>query len=200
MQATPSARLLGATLVETMLAAVICGAMLATLVFGAVSLQRTLSRTSDGFRATADQMLVADYLASDLRAALGTTVSGTGNNQTLTLTMPDYLNPANRTPRTPTIAPGVPKLGKVAGTVNYGNPSSPITITYRVTNGRLVRTVGGTASILSQTLESFQLSVTDRNVAADFAVQFTSKFARQTSSQPLVTVRDSISFRNPQRN
>lgn len=200
MRSTRSARRLGATLVETMIAAVICGALLATVVFGAVSLQRAFSRTSDGFRASADQMLVADYLASDLRAAIGATVSGTGSNQTLTLTMPNYLDPASRTPRTPTVVAGVTKFGKVTGSVDYGDPLSPTTVAYNVSNGRLVRTVGNTASILSKTLENFQLSVTDRAVAADFAIQFTSKFARQTSTQPMVTVSDSIYFRNKQRN
>jgi hypothetical protein len=179
---------------------VICGAVLTTVVFGAVSLQRTFSRTSDGFRASADQMLVADYLSSDLRAAIGATVNGTGSNQTLAVTMPDYLDSTTRTPRTPTIAAGAPAFGRVTGTVDYGNPAAPVKITYSVSNGRLVRTEGNTASVLSKTLESFQLSVTDRAVAADFAVRFTSKFARQATNQPIVTVSDSVYFRNKQRN
>ena len=195
-------RIRGLTLVETLIAGVINGIILAAIVFGAASLQRTFTRAGDGFRASADEMLLADYLASDLRAALGATVTTSGSNQKVTLTLPDYLNTDTRTPRTPIVTPGVPAFGKASGTVNYGNAAAPLTVTYRVSSGRLVRTAGTTTSIISKTSENFQLNVTDRDVAADFSIRFTSRFARQNSkaNEFLVTVNDSIYFRNKQRN
>ena len=192
----------GFTLVETLIAAVVGSVMLAAIVFGAVSLQRTFTRTGEAFRATADEMLLSDYLASDLRAALSVNVTANGNNQTLALTLPDYLDPATRTPRLPTLKSSVPRFGMPAGTATYGSTAAPIAVTYSVSNGRLVRTVANTSSVLSKSLENFEFSATDRDVAVDVAVRFNSKFARQSTgaNPPAVAVSESIYFRNEPRN
>jgi hypothetical protein len=44
-----------------------------------ISLQRTFTRAGEGFRATADEMLVADYIASDLRCRGGQHHAGGDN-------------------------------------------------------------------------------------------------------------------------
>ena len=191
----------GATLVETVIAAAITGGILGALVTGGISLQRTYTMASEYFRGTADQMLVSDYMASDLRCATGVSVAQSGSNQTLTVILPDYLDPATGRPRTPVVDATTPTFGKVNGTVDYGSAASPLSVTYSVSGQRLVRQAAGGSAILSNSLQSFQLSGVDQGTYADLGVTFSPRFSRRSSGTPATstTVRSVIYMRNPQR-
>src|SRR6266478_5627550 len=103
------------TLVEMMISASVGSLILGALILTATSFQNVFNATDDYYLATSDQMRVLDYISLDMRRAVSGSVSNTA--QTLTLTLPDYidysLNPP--TPRTATIA-----LAGTVGTVTYG--------------------------------------------------------------------------------
>ncbi|MEA3212578.1 MAG: hypothetical protein QOE70_5635 [Chthoniobacter sp.] len=195
----------GSTLLETMIAASIAGAILGAIVLGGFSLQRTYLVANDYFRASADEMLVSDSMARDLRSALGVTVSTPDPQvplvQTLTLTVPDYIDPSTGNPRTPTLNPGTPKYGSAVGKVDYGSVASPLTVTYSVSGQRLIRQSGNTQSVLSSSVQNFQLTGVDQGTSAEMGVTFASKFARQKNvdTRTGTTVRSTLSMRNPQR-
>jgi len=191
----------GVSLVETLVAATVAGLILGTIVTGGVTLQRTLVLANDYFRATSDEMLLADLIAADLRAAIGVSVTTGASGDVLTLTMPDYIDPATNKPRTPALTTTAPSFGSVGGKVDYVDPTTCPTVTYSVSAGKLMRTTATHAAVVSNALSNFQLSCASQPTFADVSVTFSTKFARgnTTGATPSTTVRNIVYMRNSQR-
>ncbi|MEA3213663.1 MAG: hypothetical protein QOE70_6720 [Chthoniobacter sp.] len=201
MQTTQKIALRGVTLVETMVASCIAGVVLAAIAVGGVSLQRTFMLANNYFQGTSDEMLVADYLGRDLRAALTVAVTQSDSGPVLTLTLPSYIDQATKKPRKPTLTTHAPAFGKVAGHVDYGDPKTPVTVIYKTSGQQLVRQVGQSVAIISTSLQDFQLTLADLGSAADVGVRFTSKFARRqlADTSAATSIRSTVYLRNQRR-
>ncbi len=184
-----------------MVAATVAGVILSAIVMGGVTLQRTILLANDYFRATSDEMLAADWMSADLRAAIGVSVNTGASGQTLTLTMPSYLDPATGLPRLPAVTSSAPTFGTVSGTVDYGDPAAFPTVTYSVSAGKLLRTAGAHSAVISSSLQNFQFNCTDQGSWADVSISFNSKFTRQSNANTAAatTVRTIVYMRNTQR-
>jgi Tfp pilus assembly protein PilW len=115
----------GHTLVEVMVSVGVGALILAAVVSAVVALQTLFVATDQYYMATSDQTRVLDFIAMDLRSALSGTVSNEA--QTLTLTLPGYINstPNPPVPYTPTIS--------ATGTVVYQTGAIQPTVSYTVT-------------------------------------------------------------------
>src|SRR3954464_10329889 len=103
------------TLVEMVVSASIGSIIMGALILAASSFQNVFNATDDYYKATSDQMRVLDYVALDMRRAVSGSVSN--DTQTLTLTLPDYIDYSQNppTPRTANV-----KISSTVGTVTYG--------------------------------------------------------------------------------
>jgi len=115
----------GLTLVETMIAAAVGSAITGAMVLGSMSFQTLSNGANEYYRATSDQMRVLDSIAQDTRRATSGSVSNGG--QTLTLSLPDYIDYSQTppTPRSPSISS--------TGAITYGSAGNQPTVTYSVT-------------------------------------------------------------------
>jgi len=114
----------GFTLAETAVASAVVAIIMISVVMGSSILQRTFSGSDGSLKAGADQSRALDYIARDVHQAL--TASVTNSGETLTLTIPAYLDPNTGLPVIPTIT---------NSQVNYGSAASPVTVTYFPSNG-----------------------------------------------------------------
>ena len=169
------------TLVEMMISASVGVLIMGAIILTTISFQNVSNATDDYYKATSDQVRVLDYIALDMRRAINGSVSNT--TQTLTLTLPDYIDYSQNppTPRTPTIA-----LSGTVGTVTYG--TTPPTVVYAVTgsspNQVITRTytssVGAvTTTTLTATAADYQFSCFDPNNAGS-----TTNFSFGAAGQP----------------
>lgn len=149
MKLTRSSSSSAFTLVETMLSLTVGGFLLAGMIMGFATFQQVFAGVDDYYRATSDQMRVLDFIGQDMRWAISGTVSydPITLTPTLTLTLPDYLDPTTNppVPRTATIsAKGAVTYGtaqpkaeyKISGT----SPNQTITRTYTPTTGSATTT------------------------------------------------------------
>lgn len=161
------------TLVEMMVSASIGSIIMGALILAATSFQNVFNATDDYYKATSDQMRVLDYIALDMRRAVSGSVSNT--TQTLTLTLPDYIDYSQNppTPRTATV-----KVSGSVATVTYGTSLTPPTVVYTVTgsspNQVITRSytdssVAVTATTLTAAAADFQFSCFDPNNAGSTA-------------------------------
>lgn len=116
----------GFTLAETAVASAVVAIIMISVVMGSNILQRTFAGSDGSLKAGADQSRALDYIARDVHQAL--TASVTNSGETLTVTIPAYLDPNTGLPVIPTIASG-------SGQVNYGSSAAPVTVTYFPSNG-----------------------------------------------------------------
>lgn len=114
----------GFTLAETAVASAVVAIIMISVVMGSNILQRTFAGSDGSLKAGADQSRALDYIARDVHQAL--TASVTNSGETLTLTIPAYLDPNTGLPVIPTIT---------SGQVNYGSAAAPVTVTYFPSNG-----------------------------------------------------------------
>src|SRR6476659_9476086 len=121
------------TLVEMLVAAAIASMALLALVTGSIACQKVFSATDYALKSSVDQLRILDYIERDARQAL--TVNVTNSGQTLTLTVPNYIDSSTGQPRLPTIKPGKKSNGMPNGTVDYGDPAAPVTVSYFLANG-----------------------------------------------------------------
>ena len=202
----------GYTLVETMVASAVVGIILVSIVIGGVSLQRTFAGSDGALKATADQSRILDYIARDLRQALTVIVSNSG--QTLTLTMPAYLDQNTGNPVIPTVSAGA---SSSSGVVDYGDPASPLTVTYfpanpltspattytYQSNGQyLIRQVGATQTVISLDCPSLQINVADNTTSVSTSISFAPRFnfSNQANARAGSLVYGTTTFRNTRRN
>jgi prepilin-type N-terminal cleavage/methylation domain-containing protein len=202
----------GFTLVETMVAAAVVAIILVSIITGGVSLQKIFAGSDASMKANADQTRILDYIARDLRQALTVAVSNGG--QTLTLTVPPYLDPNTDVPVIPSVKPGG---GSGNGTVDYGDSSSPTTVTYFPANAPtppsttytyhangeyLIRQVGAKQTVISLDCKSLQINFTDNTTSVGTWVSFAPRFnfSNQTSARDGTKVYAITTLRNTRRN
>lgn len=167
LQAAPFKKCTGFTLVEMMVSVSIGGLILAAMVLGAAAFQNVFFAADDYYQSTADQMRVMDYISRDIRCAISGSTANSG--QTLTVNLPDYIDPATNQPRTPTVKTGtaVSFYQTGSGIVSYfGSTSDSVAITYTGSGNIITRSQtvirGGTTSVTSAVIanntDSLQLS------------------------------------------
>jgi len=149
----------GMTLVEMMLSLVVGGFLLGGMILAFSTFQQVFAGVDDYYRATSDEMRVLDFIGLDMRRAISGNV--TNNSNTLTLTLPDYIDDSQNPPM-----PRTATLG-ASGTVTYGtsglqptavytiagtSPNQLITRTYTPTTG------SSTSTTLTAGAASYQFS------------------------------------------
>jgi Tfp pilus assembly protein PilW len=185
------------TVAELMIGAAVTCVMFTAMLAGMVALQRSYSASSYYAEAVNDQVRALDYIVRDTRGALTSAISVDQN--TLTLTLPDYYssydaqgNP-NGPPRGPTISP-------TSSNVVYGDPTKPITVTYSVTNGALIRQVKiGATNVTAQAViatgidnPDFSFSAVDSTLTA--SITFSPRFRGISSSTSIPTTRSATIY------
>jgi hypothetical protein len=134
----------GFTLAETAVASAVVAIIMISVVMGSNILQRTFAGSDGSLKAGADQSRALDYVARDVHQALTASVTNcvsgncvTNGGETLTLTIPAYLDPNTGLPVIPTVT---------SSQVNYGSAASPVTVTYFPANASTPYTyqTGGT--------------------------------------------------------
>lgn len=180
LTALTAARTQAFTLIEMMVSAVIGGVILGSLVLGTAAFQKVFAATDEYYKAISDQMRVLDFIALDTRRAASGSVSNT--TQTLTLTLPDYIDYSQNppTPRAATIS--------ASGTVTYGTNSTQPTVVYTVAgsspNQSITRTYtatsgSATTTTLTAASANYQFSCFDPGNAGS-----TANFSFGGSGQP----------------
>lgn len=111
----------GFTLAETAVASAVVAIIMISVVMGGNILQRTFAGSDGSLKAGADQSRGLDYIARDVHQAL--TASVTNSGETLTVTIPAYLDPITGLPVIPTITSS-------SSQVDYGSAASPVAVTY----------------------------------------------------------------------
>ena len=150
------------SLVELMISLAVGSLILAAVVSSTIAMQKLFAATDQYYMATSDQMRVLDFIALDMRRAVTGNVSNSA--QTLTLTLPDYVDYTQSppAPRTPTVS--------VMGKVIYGASASQPTVSYSISgtapNQVIQRTyTGSNGSVVTTTLTSaaanYQISFFD---------------------------------------
>ena len=156
-----------------MVALSMAGVFLGALVYVTTAFHGLFFAGDDYYQSTADQMRVLDYIARDVRNASSGTVSN--NGQTLTVSLPDYINPTGNVPRTPTVTPGAVKS---ASNVSYfANSGDSLTATYTVSGNTITRTQTAvrsgvtttTATILANNVDSLQLTDASTSGSTNFS-------------------------------
>lgn len=192
------------TLPEVLIASSVSAFMFAATLAVVVALQRSYSGAIDYSRGTTDQQRVLDYISRDLRRALTVTVSG--SNQTLTVTVPDtyasYDSQGN--PSGSLVSPTI-----TSGKVYYGDPTKPVTICYFLSGNQLMRqqTIGATGGVstlvISDSVELLQSSFQDLTSVVEYSVTFAPKMTLAdvgSSTARLSTILTGrTSVRNPRR-
>lgn len=112
-------------MVEMMISLGVASFVFLGVILATVSLQTIFVATDEAYKAMNEQSRVLDYIAQDMRQASGGAVSNSG--QTLTLTLPDYIDYSQSVPvpKTPTIASN--------STVSYGAAGTQPTAVYTIT-------------------------------------------------------------------
>ena len=170
----------GFTLVELLISVTIFTLFLAGLVLGTTAFQNLFFAQDNYYQSIDDQMRVLDYIARDVRDAICTnnllTSCGqvSNNGQTLTVSLPDYINPTTNQPRTPTLTAGPLKS---AGNVSYfANSGDSVTVVYAVSGNTITRTQTAvrsgvtttTATILANNVDSLQLADASQSGSTNF--------------------------------
>jgi Tfp pilus assembly protein PilW len=150
----------GHTLLEVMISVCIGAMILAAVVSAIIALQTLFVATDQYYMATSDQTRVLDYIALDLRRALSATVSNQA--QTLTLTLPDYVDYTQNppVPRSPTLS--------ATGTVVYGSSANQPTVTYTLTGTAPNQVIQRTLTTASGTVMATTLTVAAANYQMSF--------------------------------
>ena len=159
------------TLIELMVGVAVAAAIFATILTSGVAIFRSCAAADDFSNEIGDQMRALDYIARDLRGALSVNIS-TG---VLTLTVPDAYSSYD--------ADGNPggNLGDpviVNGSPRYGDAANPMSITYSVSGGNLVRqqtipSISQTTShIVASHVASFQSSFVSLSTAVNYSITF----------------------------
>ena len=170
----------GFTLVEMMMAAAVSSMILAAIAFAIVGFQRMFRAGDQYFRATADQLRVVDSLGADLRSALAVTVAPDGTQATLSL--PDYINPATKQPRLPTVQAGKSKFGVPTSIVNYGDPAAQLQVTYSRDGKSIVRQQGTDRRVLSRDDEQVAIGQKAADHTVSTTLTFDPQFRREKST------------------
>ena len=152
----------GFTLVETMVSMAISVVLVALGLIAAFAIQRSFDATIRYSRAQNEQVRVLDYMALDLRRALGVSLTG----GILQMTIPDYYDSSGNH-RTPTISNGYAVYGVAA--------NAPLVRYYQVGND-IIREQAGVPVTIAENIEVFQFTPHDYGQVIEVAVTFRPTF------------------------
>jgi Tfp pilus assembly protein PilW len=171
------------TLVELLISLGVSGVMFAAIMSAGTGSMRSLAVADDYSYQSNEELRAMDYIARDLRRALTVTIPTGG--QSLSLTLPDYYssydaqgNP-NGVPVTPTIVNGAPV---------YGNAATPISVSYTVTNGQLIRTqtIQSTGAVNSlvvcSKVNDFALAFVSQSTTVTYSITFDPRYQTVSST------------------
>ena len=174
----------GFTLIELLVSIAISSVMFAMIIRSGTDSLKSLNTADDYSYQSNEELRAMDYIARDLRRALTVTIPTGG--QSLSLTLADYYsaydsqgNPTG-SPLTPTIVNGAPV---------YGNAATPLSVSYDVSNGKLVRTqtIQSTGAVNSlvvcSNVTDFTLAFVSQSTTVTYSITFDPKY--QTVSAAL---------------
>jgi len=151
--------------------------MFAAAISAGVGSLRSLSTADDYSYQSNAQLRAMDFIARDLRRALTVTIPTGGAS--INLTLPDYYsaydsdgNP-NGNPVTPAIVNGVPV---------YASSAKPVSVSYAVSGGRLIRTqtiqaTGAVSSlVICANVTDFQLTFVWQSTTVTYTITFDPKY------------------------
>jgi len=165
-----SARTLGSSLVETMVAAGVIGMIAGGVGMAFVAMQRNLSATRDYATNHADEMRISDYLALDLRRAL--TIQ-TAQNDT-SIYIPAYYD-ANGNPQAPAVDQN--------GDVYYGTNGSSVRLHYYLSGSTIYRQQDSRTPIpVAENVKDFLFNVTDLGKVVTTKITFNPTFVSSGAS------------------
>ena len=193
-----TARHIGAyTLLELMVAVTTAAAIFVVILTSGVAIYRSTTMADDYSYQANEQLRAMDYISRDLRSALAVAIPDTG--LTLTVTLPDCYTSYDAagiptsTPVDPVIADGVPE---------YGDAVQPVTVSYYVSDGKLIRDQYMPATGLSAQLvvaanvSEFTSTFLPRSSSARFTMTFAPQVHQGISAlRPGKTVSATVSVR-----
>ncbi len=157
--------------------------MFAAAISAGVGSLRSLNTADDYSYQSNAQLRAMDFIARDLRRAITVTIPTGGAS--INLTLPDYYtaydsdgNP-NGNPITPTI---------VNGAVVYADSAKPLSVSYSVSNGQLIRTqtiqaTGAVSSlVICSKVTDFQLAFVWQSTTVTYTITFDPKYQSVSSS------------------
>ncbi len=152
----------GFTLVETMVSLSISIVLVGLGLIAAFAIQRSFDATIRYSRAQNEQVRVLDFMALDLRRALGVSLTG----GILQMTIPDYYNAAG-SPRTPTVSNGY---------AVYGSAANAPLVRYYQNGSNIIREQAGVPVTIAENIEVFQFTPKDYGQVIEVAVTFRPTF------------------------
>ncbi len=178
----------GFLLIENMIAMSIFSAISLALIMGFISLERSLTATTNFATNHTDAMRISDYLALDLRRALRITLPGPTATPTpipgvpkivATIVIPAYYN-AEGGPQTPQL--------DGSGGVSYGSSGSQEEeIVYSLLNGTMYRQEGSAPALgIADNVSDFVFTVTDLGKVVTTKITFKPTFTSQGASQAAI--------------
>lgn len=190
----------GFTLVEMLISAGVTSVILAMLGIGLVTLPRSYQASEYFSTALNDQTRALDYIVRDTRGALTAQVSA--DQKTLTLTLPDFYT-AYDAQGNPNGAPVAPTVSTASTT--YSDPTKPITVTYLVNGGRLLRQISiprtgtNSQSVIAMNVDNFGFSFGTVDSTVTASISFSPRFRGIASQADQGTTRSAaIYMRNHQ--
>ena len=182
LQTTPRSAL-GFTLLELLVSIGIASVMFAMILRSGTDSVRSLSVADNYSYQSNEELRAMDYIARDLRRALTVTIPTGG--QSLSLTLPDtyssYDSQGNPTGSlvTPTIS---------GGSATYGSSTTPISVAYTVSNGKLLRaqTIQSTGAVntlvVCSNVTDFALAFVAQSTTVTFSITFDPKYQTVSSA------------------
>ena len=185
------------TLLELMVAVATASAIFVVILTSGVAIYRSCSMADDYSYQANEQLRAVDYISRDLRSALSVAIPTDGS--TLTVTLPDCYTSYDAggiptsTPVDPVIADGMPQ---------YGDPTQPVTVTYYISEGKLIRDQfvpsigGGGQLVVASNVSTFVSSFVPLNNSARFSLTFAPQMHQGISAlRPGTTVSVTVSAR-----
>ena len=170
------------TLLELLVSIAISGVMFAAIISAGTGSLRNLSTADDYSYQSNEELRAMDYIARDLRRALTVTIPTGGLS--LNLTLPDFYssydaqgNPSGN-PVTPTI---------VSGAAVYGNAATPVSVSYAVSSGQLIRTqtiqsTGAVSSlVICSNVNNFALAFVSQSTTVTYSITFDPRFQKAST-------------------
>ena len=185
------------TLLEMLVAVSTAAAIFAVILTSGVAIYRSCTMADDYSYQANEQLRAVDYLSRDIRSSLSIDVPGDG--LTLTVMLPDCYTSYDAggiptsAPVDPVIADGVPQ---------YGDATQPVTVSYYISDGKLIRdqyvpaTGLGAQLVVASNISSFQTAFEPLNNAARFTMTFAPQVHQGiTALRPGKTVSVAVSSR-----
>ena len=185
------------TLLELLVAVTTASAIFVVILTSGVAIYRSCSAAEDYSYEANEQLRAVDYVSRDLRGALEVSIPVGGD--TLTVTLPDCYSSydAAGIPTSAAIDPVI-----VNGRPEYGDVSQPLTVTYYVTDGTLIReqftpsTGGNSQMTVATNVSAFSASFEPLGSTARFSLMFAPKaHPGNTALRPGTTVSATVNAR-----